>query len=122
MLIGADLDDRTLDPVVVVGPVGIELGPAEFAKKLGSPSCLSIFFDKTGVGFDFEIAVLPAPCIVRHLVQRCHSNCIHICFCLRGSGTLILLIIQGPVAKQWRREGERMPSCQCIFYLASSTN
>ena len=39
----ADLANRTLDHVVAVGPVSTELGPAESAKKLGSPICLSIF-------------------------------------------------------------------------------
>ena len=39
----ANLVDRTLDSVVVVGPMSTKLGPAESAKKLGSPICLSIF-------------------------------------------------------------------------------
>ena len=38
-----DLANRILDPVVAIGPVATELGPAEFAKKLGSPICLSIY-------------------------------------------------------------------------------
>jgi len=37
------LANRTLDPAVVVGPVGAQLGPAECVEKLESPSCLSTF-------------------------------------------------------------------------------
>lgn len=50
----ADLADRTLAPVVAVGP-------AESADYLVGEPELPESSEKTGVGFDLEMAVLPAP-------------------------------------------------------------
>lgn len=46
----------------------------------------------------------------KRLVQRRRSNCIHLCFSLRGPGRLFLLIIRGPVVKLRRREGSERPA------------
>jgi len=49
----ADLAYRTLYPVVAVGLVGTELGPAESAEKLGSPT--EYFVIKLGLVFILKL-------------------------------------------------------------------